>query len=177
MGDNNFDLQDCAVSYQVRVAKPEDAYAVGRVLQASYPVLMARAYDADLLRRALPFLTNANPDLLASKLYYLAEDTEGPIGCGGWSLEMPGTKSQEFGVGHLRHFATDASRVGLGVGREIYDRCETDARAAGVFRLDCHSSCNGEAFYRALGFTRICDMQLPLAPDLMFPGVLMSRHI
>ena len=169
--------RDLVVTFKIRNSHPEDADAVERVLRGSYPQLMAPAYDADLLQRALPFLIKANPHLLASTSYYIAEAGSEPVGCGGWSLEKPGTTVHEFGVGHIRHFATSAAWVGRGVGKAIYERCELDARAAGVFRLDCHSSRNGEPFYLALGFTRIGDMLLPLAADLMFPGVLMSRHI
>jgi len=169
--------RDLVVRFKIRLSQPDDADAVERVLRASYPQLMAPAYEADLLKRALPFLIKANLHLLASKSYYLAEAGGEPVGCGGWSLEKPGTKTHEFGVAHIRHFATVADWIGRGIGRAIYERCELEARAAGVFRLDCHSSRNGEQFYQALGFTRIGDILLPLATNLQFPGVLMSRHL
>src|SRR3954449_9245970 len=94
------------LTFKIRLSQPDDADAVERVLCASYPQLMAPAYEADLLKRALPFLIKANPHLLASKSYYLAEAGGEPVGCGGWSLEKPGTNTNEFGVAHIRHFAT-----------------------------------------------------------------------
>ena len=44
-----------------------------------------------------------------------------------------------------------------------------DARAAGLVRLECYSSLNGESFYAALGFKRLCIIQVPMHNDIAFP--------
>ena len=159
----------------VRVARLDDAGAVERVLQASYPALMAGAYEAALLTRALPVMTKASPRLLASGTYFVAEMDGMIVDCGGWSHEKPGTSSVEFGVAHIRHFGTDAEWSGHGVGRAIYALCEATARAAGVRHLQCYSSRNGEPFYAALGFTRVASLEVAIRPDLLFPSVHMDR--
>ena len=100
----------------VKVARPDDAAGVERVLRASYP-LMAAAYEAALLTCALPVMTRASPRLLAGGSYFVAEMAKLVVGCGGWSHEKPGTSLVEPGVGHIRHFATDAAWVGRGIGR------------------------------------------------------------
>src|SRR5688572_20469091 len=115
--------------YVIRVATPDDAASVATLLEASYPPLMASAYDARALLPALKVMTKPNPSLLASGTYYLAESPGGRIvGSGGWTLERPGTRVIEPGVAHIRHFATDPSWAKRGVGRAIYDRCESAAR-------------------------------------------------
>lgn len=48
----------------VRVARPADAAAVGALLRAAYSALLAGAYDAALLERALPWMAEPNPALL-----------------------------------------------------------------------------------------------------------------
>ncbi len=161
----------------VRVARPDDAAGVERVLRASYPALMAADYEAALLARALPVMTRASPRLLAGGSYFVAEMDELMVGCGGWSWEKPGTSSVEPGDGHIRHFATDAAWVGRGIGRAIYARCEATARAAGVRRLHCFASRNGEAFYAALGFGRIAALDVAIGPELVFPSIHMTRAI
>ncbi|MBA4174894.1 MAG: GNAT family N-acetyltransferase, partial [Hyphomicrobium sp.] len=50
----------------IRVATPEDREAVTRLLQRSYPALMAGSYEPAVLAAALPLMTQANPALLAS---------------------------------------------------------------------------------------------------------------
>jgi hypothetical protein len=59
--------------YSIRIARFADSDAVGALLVASYSSLLAARYDGDVLDRALPHLTRANPILLASGTYYVAE--------------------------------------------------------------------------------------------------------
>lgn len=162
---------------EIREALAEDRAAVEDVLRRSYAPLMAAAYEADLLARALPLMTRAHPRLLGSGTYYLAEADGRPVGCGGWSVFAPGSSRVDPGVAHIRHFATAADFTGRGVGRLIYQRCEIQARAAGVRRLECFSSLNGEGFYAALGFRRIGLIEIPMGPDLTFPSVHMIRGL
>jgi len=163
---------------KVRAATMDDVERVSAILAASYPSLMRGAYSDDLLARALPRITAANPALLASGTYYLAEAEDGTAaGCGGWSYRPPEEDRREEGVAHIRHFATHRDWTGMGVGRAVFDRCEADARAGGFARFTCYSSLNGESFYAALGFRRVREIAVPLSRDLSFPSVLMVREI
>jgi N-acetylglutamate synthase-like GNAT family acetyltransferase len=164
--------------FEVRVARPEDAEGVGKLLQASYPELMASAYEAQSLALALTFMIRANPSLLGSGTYYVAEDAAGlVVGCGGWTRERPGTKTVEPRLGHLRHFGTHPAWVRRGVGKAIYGACEAAARAAGVSTFEAYSSLNAEKFYRALGFERIREMDIEFDPQVVLRAVLMRREI
>lgn len=164
--------------FTLRIATPADAAAVQDLLQASYPELMSASYDAAILADALPRFTRANPSLLSSGTYYLAEsESEGVVGCGGWTRERPGTGEVAPGLGHIRHFGTHAAWIGKGVGRSIYAMCEEKARAAGVRRLECYSSLNAQGFYAALGFRPIRQIEVYPSPDVAVPGVLMERSL
>ena len=162
--------------YDIRVARLEDGAAVDALLQASYPTLMASSYDVKLLSAALELMKTANPALLGSGTYYLAElPTRFLIGCGGWTLERPGAGTVEPQVGHIRHFAVHPEWTGRGVGRAIYGVCERAARAAGVTAFECYSSLNAEKFYRALDFKRIREIDIELRPHVVLRAVWM-RH-
>ena len=161
---------------RLRTASLDDAAAIGAVLTASYSLLMRGAYPDDLLESALPRITRANPDLLRSGRYHLAESEDGAaMGCGGWSDRPPG--SGPDGHAHIRHFATHPDWTGQGVGRAIYRRCEEEAAAAGFGGFICFSSLNGEPFYAALGFRRVREIRVPMGPGLRFPSVLMVKGI
>ena len=134
----------------VRIATPDDHDAVGRILVDSYSKLMPAGYEPAQLARVLPVIVRPHPGLLASGSYYLAEVDGVPAGCGGWSRQRPGSDQTEPGLAHIRHFAVCAGWTGRGVGRALYARCETDARAAGADRFEVQSSLNGEAFYARL---------------------------
>ncbi len=163
--------------FRLRLATPADAVEVGRLLEESYPALMASAYDEAALAPALSLMTKANPALLRSGTYYVAAAPAGLlVGCGGWTLEQPGTGAVEARVAHLRHFATHPDWTRRGVGRAIYRQCEAAARSAGVLALECYSSLNAEKFYAALGFARIREFDAELRPGVALRSVLMRRE-
>jgi GNAT superfamily N-acetyltransferase len=119
--------------YATRVAELADVESVDALLQRSYPELMGLAYEESVIVPVLKLLTRANPSLLASGRYYVAESRSGlVVGCGGWSLERPGTNTVELDMAHIRHFATHPEWTQRGIGRAIFHLCETAARSAGL---------------------------------------------
>ena len=139
---------------------------------------MKPAYDEVLLAPALKLMTRANPALLASGTFYIAEAQDGlAVGCGGWTLERPGDDVVEAGLGHVRHFGTHPDWINRGIGRAIYRLCEADARSAGITSFECNASLNAEKFYSALGFESIRRMDCELSSAVMLPGVLMRCQI
>jgi len=166
------------VTYIVRLSAPSDADAVSALLAASYSTLLASHYEKALLDRALPFMTKANPTLLASGAFYVAQSSHGElIGCGGWSLEHPGTAKIVRGKAHIRHFATHPGWTRLGVGRSIMNRCCMDAKARDVSELHCCSTFAAENFYKALGFKTVAEADIPLDSEVSFPAVLMQHAL
>lgn len=163
---------------RVRVATPDDSDLVSSVLGPSYTQLMAKAYDPDLLARTLPAITRANPDLLSSGLYYLAEaETGEAAGCGGWSPNPPGRRDRDPGRAHIRHFAVHPAWTRRGVGRLLYERCAADARAAGFTLFEAWSSLNGESFYASLGFRSLERIETAMPRGVRFPAIRMIRAI
>lgn len=164
-------------SFSVRVAKPEDLDRVTAVLEASYPALTAAAYDASVMTpEALALMTRAQPALLASGTFYVAETERGTvIGCGGWTEERPHEGGIEPGLAHIRHFGTHADWTGRGVGRSLYRRCEHDARRAGARAFECYSLLNAEAFYARLGFESVERIEVPMQGGIKMPCMLMRK--
>ena len=161
----------------IRVATPRDAGAVGALLRESYPVLMRPAYG-EALSAVLDAMVRANPELLASGSYYVAESEHGRVvGAGGWTRERPDDGAIEPSHAHLRHFATHPRWCRRGVARRIYERCELRAREAGIRYLECYSSLNAAAFYAALGFESVARIDVPMGEGRSLAGVLMRRRI
>jgi len=139
---------------------------------------MKPSYDVALLHQALPAMVRANPKLLASGTYYVARHQSGPvIGCGGWSVERPGTFHIDPGVGHIRHFAVSPSWIGQGIGRRIYQACEKQARSNGVITFDVFASLNALCFYKLVGFNKIEEINVAMGPGINLPSVWMRRSI
>jgi GNAT superfamily N-acetyltransferase len=163
--------------WTVRPALPQDSAAIREVLRASYTAGFADAYRPELLAVALPRMTEPNPNLIASGRYYVAASPQtGIVGCGGWSLERPGTGAVEPGLAHVRHFATAPAMAGCGVGRALFEHSLAEAARIGAADFECYASLNAEAFYAALGFVAERRLEVALGPDLHFPAVLMRRR-
>jgi|SRR5262245_15065196 len=161
-------------AYTLRAATPGDAAAVSALLEASYPQLLAPDYDPRLLAAALPLMTKANPQLLASGTYYVAEaSSETLVGCGGWTTEAPGGGASTPGVGHVRHFAVHPEWTRRGIGHALLNRCLEGARARGIETLECLSTLTAQAFYRAAGFVTVGPLDVPMSQTVMLPGILM----
>jgi N-acetylglutamate synthase-like GNAT family acetyltransferase len=140
--------------------------------------LLARSYEADTLKLALPFIVKANPTLLASGTYYVAEVEPGSlVGCGGWTPAKPGSDEIVEGEAHIRHFAVHPGWTKRGIGTALLTRCITDARLGGIHKLHCFSTLNAEPFYRASGFRTIGLINVRMGPAIAFPSVLMQREI
>jgi N-acetylglutamate synthase-like GNAT family acetyltransferase len=164
-------------NFSVRVADLRDMTAVNSLLAASYSKLLQRKYGPQMLARALPIITKANPVLLASGTYYLTQIGGVLVGCGGWSKEAPGSGELKGGMAHIRHFATHPDWLRRGIARTLLLRCFREASMAGISSLECHSSSVAVDFYLATGFRVVGPMEMKLTPHISIDGVLMRRSV
>ena len=161
----------------VRLATPLDIAAVDALLARSYGPLLRADYPPSVLVLTLPRLARAQPALLASGHYFLAERDGRIVGAGGWSREPPGGGAIRAGLGHVRHVATDARATRQGIGRAVMDSVTDDARESGVVRLHCISTLTAIPFYRRLGFVEIRHLQLSFAAGVNFPATEMALDL
>lgn len=167
-----------STDFKIRVASLEDKESVTLLLKDSYHKLMSSRYSVESLSTVLPVITQANPSLLLSGTFYLAETTNKLIiGCGGWTKEKPGSEEIKQGIGHIRHFATHPEWIGKSVGKTIYARCEQEAKIAKIHCLECYSSLNAEGFYAALGFKALKNIDVTLGNNQKIATVWMRRFI
>jgi N-acetylglutamate synthase-like GNAT family acetyltransferase len=165
------------LAFSLRIALPEDAERVTAMLWASYPVLLATDYNADFLARALPLMCRANPSLLASGTYYVAEVAGDIVGCGGWTKEQPGSGAIVPAEGHIRHLGTHPVAARCGVASGIVRRCFADARKSGIRTLHVIATRTAVPFYQSLDFKMVGAIEVPLADDLSLQSVLMRTGI
>jgi GNAT superfamily N-acetyltransferase len=162
----------------VRVARKADIGPLDEVFQRSYPKLLRADYPPSTLVIAIPIIARAQPALVLSGTYYVAEDEAGRLlGAGGWTRSNPHGGPLAQGHAHLRHFATDAGAARRGVGRAIFERCLSAAVADGVTALECYSTLTAVPFYAALGFHEVAKIVLTLRPGITFAAVHMVRGL
>lgn len=168
-----------AQTITLRRAEPGDLAAVDQLLARSYPRLLAADYPPSVMVLAVPIISRARPELLASGRYFLAVDASGRVvGAGGWSLARPGGAADpSVDTGHVRHVATDPDVTRQGIGRKLMREAVADAARAGVLRLECLSTRTAVPFYTALGFRVVGPTDVPLQPGNVFPAVRMIADL
>ncbi|MEO6299972.1 MAG: GNAT family N-acetyltransferase, partial [Paracoccaceae bacterium] len=123
-----------AQALTLRLATIADLAAVDDLLGRCYPRLLAKDYPPSIMVTAVPLLTRARPELLASGRYHLAvDDGSRVVGAGGWS-------GRGQGWAQVRHVATDPSHLRCGIGRSLMARVLDEATATGVTAMDCLST-------------------------------------
>ena len=81
------------------------------------------------------------------------------------------------GIGHVRHVAVDPDRLRAGVGRALLGEVFVDALRHGIRWLDCLSTRTAVPFYQSLGFRVLHEVEIGLAPGIVFPAIRMMRQI
>jgi len=122
---------------------------------------------------ALPLISRAQPQLISSGTYYVAEDEAGRlVGAGGWTRSP-----RRRDIGQVRHVVTDHRLTRKGIGRALMTHIFKTARAAGIGHLQCQSTRTAVPFYAACGFRELGPIEVPLRPRIAFPAVAMERDL
>ncbi|MEM9549539.1 MAG: GNAT family N-acetyltransferase [Pseudomonadota bacterium] len=158
------------MTVSVRPSTPADLAAVDAILALSYPKLLKADYPPSVLVTALPIISRARPELLSCGTYYVAELDGRIVGAGGWTRDR-----QDKWLGHIRHVVTDHRALRQGVARAILGHTLTTARAAGIRRMECWSTYTAEAFYAAVGFKTVGDIDVPLTNGISFASKRMRQ--
>jgi GNAT superfamily N-acetyltransferase len=162
----------------IRPTTARDLSRIDALLSASYLSLLKPDYLPSVLVTALPLISRANPALLRSGTYYLAEDEDGrALAAGGWTYTAPQGGVGPRDLGHIRHVATHPSALRKGLASAIMDRCFREARAAGLTWMMAQSTRTAVPFYRAMGFEDRAEIEVMLRPGIGFPAVEMARGL
>lgn len=157
--------------YQIRLARPDDLAALDQLFGRSYPRLLKADYPPSVLVTALPLISRAQPALLASGTFRVAEWEDGRlVAAGGWT-------PRDADLGDIRHVVTDDRFLRQGIARRLLTACLDEAAARGVRRMICQATRTAVPFYAALGFAPIGDIEVTLRPGIGFPAVRMERDL
>ncbi len=163
---------------RVRPTTRADIPAVDQLLAESYPALLKNDYPPSVLVTALPLISRANPSLVTSGSYYVAEVDGTAKAAGGWTKASPvGQGAEARSTGHIRHVVTHPSAVRRGLARAIMARSFEDAKAAGLTALVCLSTRTAVPFYTSVGFHPESEIEIELRPGIRFPAIRMARDL
>lgn len=160
------------MEFSVRPSTAVDMPAVDALLARSYPKLLKADYPPSVLVTALPLISRAQPELLRSGTYYVAEQGAVILGAGGWTRDR-----RRGDLGHIRHVVTDDRALRQGVGRAILSHALDQAQRAGITEMECWSTRTAVPFYAEMGFLTEGPMEVPLQPGISFPAIRMRQRL
>ncbi|MBM7066671.1 GNAT family N-acetyltransferase [Actibacterium sp. 188UL27-1] len=154
----------------IRPSEPRDLAAVDALLARSYPTLLKADYPPSIMVTAVPLLSRAQPALITSGTYYVAEtEQEEIVGAGGWTA-----KRRIRAAADIRHLVTDHRRVRQGIGRKLMTHVLAEAEVARIRRVDCWATRTAVPLYQSLGFVTLGPIEVPLSGGIRFPAVQMQ---
>lgn len=159
--------------FRIRPATPRDLARLDALFARSYPKLLRADYRPSVLVTAVPLICRAQPRLVASGTFHVAETATGEIvGAGGWT-----PRRGRGPVGDVRHVVTDDRHLRRGIGRAIMGRSFAEAWKGGVRVMECLSTRTAVPFYAALGFRPVRPVEVQLRAGIVFPAVKMRRPL
>ena len=173
----------------VRIATASDVPALQTLIGFSVRGLSVGFYTGDEIEAAMTEVFGVDTQLIADGTYYLVDGPAGPVACGGWSARrtLYGGDQRKAADDPMLDPASDAARIRAffvhpdwarrGLARQLFATCERAAAAANFRRFELMATLPGEPLYRALGFTPIEQVVLPLGQGVALRLVRMTRRI
>ena len=161
----------------IRIARPSDLAELDALFARAYPALLKADYPPSVLVTALPRISRAQPALLASGTYRVAEEGGRIVAAGGWTAKAPGSVRAGRGLGSVRHVVTDPNHLRRGHARAILTECIEEARARGMIAMLAMSTRTAVPFYAALGFRALGEEEVMLDRAVPFPAERMVRPL
>jgi GNAT superfamily N-acetyltransferase len=153
------------VSCTLRKATIADTTALNQLIARSARGLSTADYRPAQIEGALKGAFGVDSQLLADETYFLVEERGQILGCGGWSF-----RSTLFGgdaragrdasildpnnqAAKIRAFFVDPEHARRGIGSQLLNHCEQQARAHGYRRVELMATLPGVKLYAVRGYT------------------------
>jgi GNAT superfamily N-acetyltransferase len=162
---------------RIRPATPDDIPALNALIERSARELSRGYYDAREIDSAIRHVFGVDTTLVLDRTYFVVEDGDRLMGCGGWSRRRALYGGDQRPVGGADAYldpAVDAARIRAffvapeaarrGVGRVLLEACTSAAQHAGFRTLELMATLPGVPFYRTQGFVDV-EPVTDLLPD------------
>jgi GNAT superfamily N-acetyltransferase len=173
----------------IRFATREDKPALQALIVRSARALSIPHYTSAQIEAALQSTFGVDSQLIADQTYFVAEEADVIIGCGGWSKRAtlfgadqhtnrePTLLSPETDAARIRAFFIEPTFARRGVARALLRHCETAAFGAGFRKLTLMATLSGVAFYQSHGYATGSKETFALDEHTQIEFVPMSKLI
>jgi GNAT superfamily N-acetyltransferase len=177
------------VMTRLRLAVASDIPAIRALIGHSVRALSTSDYSPAQIDTSLRHVFGVDSQLISDGTYYVIDGDASLAAAGGWSARQTlygGDQSKDGAdltidparsPARIRAFFVHPDWARRGLARRIYSACEDAARARGFRRFELVATLPGVPLYRALGFTDIEPVDVPLPDGLVLPCLRMHRPI
>ncbi len=177
------------MSWTPRLATSDDVPALEDLIPLSVRTLQAPYYSAAQMAAAMGPVFGVDRQLINDGTYFVVENADVIIGCGGWSQRKSlfGADNARSGEDAMLDPATDPARIRAffihpdwarrGIGKAILTACESAIIAAGFPQAELVATLAGEPLYRVCGYREIERYEVPMSGGLTLPVVRMTKRL
>jgi GNAT superfamily N-acetyltransferase len=177
------------MTWQLRQATPTDSGAIETLIGRSIRGLGAGDYSAETIEAALQGAFGLDTQLIEDGTYFVVEEADRLLGCGGWSFRRTlfgsdaragrdaGVLDPRTDAAKIRAFFIDPAAARRGIGTALLEHCESAARRAGFRRAEMMATLPGVRLYQARGYLAQAKVHYPLGDDLAIELVPMSKTL
>ena len=174
---------------KIRHATANDISLLKELIALSARGLSIGYYTPAQTESAIRYVFGVDTQLIADGTYFVVEDEEQIIACGGWSKRNTLFGGDQFKTeaDPLLNPATDAARVRAffvhpdnarqGVGMLLIKACEDAASANGFHEMEMGATLPGVPFYAKMGYLAIEDISITLPDGLLMGIVKMTKRL
>lgn len=173
----------------IRLATFQDIPELKNLLDLSVRGLSREHYTSKQIESALKYIFGIDTQLINDGTYYIFEIDGFIAGCGGWSMRKTlygGDQHKELQdtlldpvteAGRIRAFFVHPDFARRGIGRQIMDFCESQAKGHGFSRMELGATLPGVPLYKAMGFLEIDNIVEQLSDGEKLELVIMTKNI
>jgi len=173
----------------IRLATFQDIAELKKLLDLSVRGLSTEHYTSSQIDSALKYIFGIDTQLISDSTYYIFEIDGIIAGCGGWSMRKTlygGDQHKELQdalldpimeAARIRAFFVHPGYARRGIGRQIMDLCEKQAKEQGFSSLELGATLPGIPLYKAMGFLETDNIVEPLLDGEKLELVRMKKNI
>jgi putative acetyltransferase len=166
------DRGDGPSTVAIRPLRAADLDTIGALQEASILALGAAVYSRAQLDAWARFGWHYRHKLLDDDgAFFVALRPDRLVGVGGWSPD-----SMAVELAWLRYLFVHPDAAGSGIGRQLVEAIEADARGRGKAGFRVWSSLNAAGFYTALGYRRVRQGRWPVTRAVEIAYLLFAKE-
>jgi GNAT superfamily N-acetyltransferase len=177
------------MSVTLRKATADDVPTLRELIARSARGLSTEDYRPAQVEGALQGAFGVDSQLLKDETYFVAEENGVIVGCGGWSYRAtlfgsdargnrdPSSLDPRTQPAKIRAFFVDPLRARRGIGSQLLDRCEQEAKSHGFAEVELMATLPGVKLYAARGYVGTDMVRYDVGSGESIEFVPMRKHL